>query len=556
MQMVERLKAAGEDFEWYPTTDEIIATVANDIREIDDYGSRDGFLDVGAGDGRVLEQVKEMLTDPERETRTIHVQLFAIEKSTIHLSAMPKSIVVLGTDFHEQTLVDKPMKYIFSNPPYSEFERWAVKLIRESAGTYLYLVIPVRWRASAAIGKAIEIRNADVESLGEFDFENAEREARAKVEVIRVRFGYKATDAFDSIIEEMLPELEAFDREEQLEEIGDDEVDADKIVEAGDNLIESLVMAYDAEVADLIENYRSAAKIDPKILAELGVSKSCILHGIRTKITGLKNKYWQTLFDRFTPITKRLATKQRKSFLDSLNGKATIDFTETNIYSMLIWVSKWANEYFDTQLIELFKRLSEHCNVVNYKSNQRTWERAGWRYNNGDESKNSHYKLEYRIVLEHCGGICNSNYSYERDQHSGLRETAFDVIADCVTIANNLGFDCDDTPRNYRWESNKQNKIMLNDGEVLVAVRAFKNGNLHMHFNQRVMLAINVEAGRLLGWLKSPQEAVDELKVTTDDEQFVKDKFGASFRLSSSSLGFITHRNAESEAKYVDQFLF
>ena len=31
---LDNLKESGEDFEWYPTTDEIISTVAKDIRSI------------------------------------------------------------------------------------------------------------------------------------------------------------------------------------------------------------------------------------------------------------------------------------------------------------------------------------------------------------------------------------------------------------------------------------------------------------------------------------------------------------------------------------------
>jgi hypothetical protein len=557
MQLVERLKEAGEDFEWYPTTDEIIQAVVDDIRTEDRYASSgESLLDVGAGDGRVLIQIQQKLSDDSREFRNHYVKLFAIEKSTIHLSAMPKEIVILGTDFHHQTLVDKQVRYVFSNPPYSEFEQWTVKLIRESAASVLYLVIPRRWKDSTEIKRAIEIRGATVESLGEFDFENAERKARAKVDLLRVYFRGDRTDAFDSILEEMMPELQAFDRDGDLEESDDDESRACEIAEGSENLIDALVMAYDAEVAALIENYRSAAKIKIKILAELGVSKSSILLGIREKITGLKNKYWKTLFDRFAPITTRLATKQRKAFLDSLNGKAAIDFTESNIYSMLIWVTKWANDYFDQQLIDLFKSMTSQCSIANYKSNMKTWGKSGWRYNRHDVLEHTCYKLEYRMVLEHCGGICSSEWSWKRDQHRGLRETAFELVADCVTIANNLGFPCLDSPRNYRLESNKQNKIMLDDGEVLVAVRAFKNGNLHMHFNQRVMLAINVEAGRLLGWLKSPQEAVDELKVTGDDEQFVKDKFGASFRIAPSNICRISFDDSTECSHAIQQELF
>lgn len=538
MQLLERLKEADQDYEFYPSTDEIINMVARDIGELrynkkyDYYDNNSGgFMDVGAGDGRVLVKVRDYLRD--NAGRCPIDDLFAIEKSTVHLTAMPKEVVIIGTDFTEQTLVDKPMRYIFSNPPYSEYEEWAVKLIREANTMYLYLVIPRRWRDVIEIKHAIEMRNADVESIGEFDFENADRQARAKVEVIRLRFTSESKDSFDAILEDMLPELEAFDRDQDLEHIPDDKVKGGEVLKAGDTLIESLVMAYDAEVASLIDTYRDVTKINPRLLLELGVGKCTILAGIRNKITGLKNKYWKALFDEFTPITKRLATKQRSSFLASLSGKATIDFTEGNILSMLIWVTKWANDYFDEQLIELFRTLSEDCNVVKYKSNEKTWTKGHWRYNWGGGDSRSHYKLEYRLVISH-GGICTSGYNWR--SRNGLEERSYDFIQDCVTVANNLGFDSNDSPGRFQWSPGAQKILIQSNGEPLVAVRAYKNGNLHIHFNQKIILAINVEAGRLLGWLRSPQEAVDELQVTGDDAKFVHTKFGSGYRIAPNNI--------------------
>lgn len=48
--------------------------------------------------------------------------------------------------------------------------------------------------------------------------------------------------------------------------------------------------------------------------------------------------------------------------------------------------------------------------------------------------------------------------------------------------------------------------------EALFTARAFDNGNLHLKLNQRFILALNVEHGRLRGWLKTPQDAAEELR--------------------------------------------
>ncbi|MGL5668705.1 MAG: hypothetical protein ACRDD9_21590 [Shewanella sp.] len=41
-------------------------------------------------------------------------------------------MLVIGTDFNQQTLVDKPVGVIFCNPPYSAFEQWATRVISEA----------------------------------------------------------------------------------------------------------------------------------------------------------------------------------------------------------------------------------------------------------------------------------------------------------------------------------------------------------------------------------------------------------------------------------------
>ncbi len=447
---LEALKESGEDFEWYPTTPSIIRKVARDIRvQLGKHYHRQerlSVLDIGAGDGRVLTGISEELHD-EEWYRSITVDAFAIEKSTTHLTNMPKDVVVIGTDFHEQTLVDKPAGVVFCNPPYSEYEAWATRILRECCTENIYLVIPRRWRDSAAIAEVIALREIEIHSLGEFDFENAERQARAKVEVVRFHVE-KHDSAFDAAIESMLPELEHFDREPEAEKAP--EFNAN-LIGGDESVIVAMVSAYDAELAKLADNYRAVVRVDPAVLKELGVSKKTILEGIRRKSSGLKNKYWKALFEYLGDVTKRLATKQRKEFLDSLTDKVVIDFTEQNVYAMLVWITKWASSHFDDQLIELFKAMAQKATVEKYKSNQKVFADRGWRYLN-DEA--SHYKLCYRMVLETGGGICTSAYSWQ--SVNGLAESSYHLLSDFITVANNLGYECDDRPENYEWKSNRR----------------------------------------------------------------------------------------------------
>ncbi|RYE26894.1 MAG: hypothetical protein EOP48_34820, partial [Sphingobacteriales bacterium] len=84
LAMVNSLKASEEDFEWYPTTDEMIQLIKSDIE--DRFIDHISILECGAGDGRVL----KALTEGDR---------FAIEKSKLLLESLDSSIFVVGTDF-------------------------------------------------------------------------------------------------------------------------------------------------------------------------------------------------------------------------------------------------------------------------------------------------------------------------------------------------------------------------------------------------------------------------------------------------------------------------
>lgn len=535
--VVRELRESDEDFEWYPTTEEIIRKVTRDMIASADRRHHEAIksiLDIGAGDGRVLLAMNEAIEKSGSFRLRDGAKLYAIEKAIPHLNNMPKEISVIGTDFHEQALVDKPVSVLFCNPPYSEYEWWVSKILRETCADTVYLVIPRRWADSQEIDLCLKKRKAEVKSLGEFDFSNADRKARARVEVLRIEFAYENRSAFNSVIEEMLPELDVFNADLEA----DNAVKYDSEVIVGDqNLVEVLTSAYHAELAEMIENYKAVLKIKPRVLKEVGVNRTSVLDGIRLKVKGLKDKYWQTLFSEMKSVTQRLATKQRKAFLSSLQEKVSVDFTANNVYAILIWVSKWANDYFDEQLIELFRNLSEGSCVVKYKSNDRVWTKGDWRYSQfsrEDDNKPSHYKLEYRMVLTR-GGISVSPYDWERHKNLGLTEHALELLMDIVTVSNNLGFASNDSPRNYEWVSNKQNTLLLSNGQPLVAVRAFKNGNMHMHFNPKVMLAINVEAGRLLKWIRNPAEACAEMGLLGDEAKQAAKMFGSSFRISPES---------------------
>lgn len=533
--LVTQIKEQEQDFEWYPTTEEILEIIKSDINQMaHEYVVEDNpsILDCGSGDGRSL----VYLTEGQR---------YAIEKSEILVSNMDKSIFVIGSDFHQQTLIDKSVDIIFCNPPFSEYCSWTSKIIREAKAGYLYFVLPDRWESRFPIQEALELRDAEAEVIGTADFLNADRQARAKVSIVKVQLNYgdhhctkctSKTDPFDLWFEENFDIK--ISKEHVLRESSPKEKLENEVVEGGD-LISSLVSLYESELEELVNNYKAFETLNPNLLEELGVSVSGIKEALKLKISGLKNKYWKELFDNLNKLTDRLTKSTREKMLKSLTLHTAVDFNTSNVRNVVIWAIKNANYYYDSQLMELVERMVERANVVLYKSNQKNFTKEDWNYCRTLKGLDK-FSLETRVILERVGGLCVSDWSYEREKFNGLSERAYWLLKDTLTVATNLGFDTTSktTPMDFQWVSNKGNKFYYHDLStnkdlILMEVKAFKNGNLHVKFNQSFMCKLNVEFGRLKGWVKNWQEAAEELEISDFEAM---ESFRSNVNLISSNL--------------------
>jgi predicted RNA methylase len=538
VKLLDKVKQAGQDFEWYPTTTEIIQRIIHHAKSGERSYQRwplGAVLDIGAGNGKVLRALREA---------DVTGDLYAIEKSPILIEAMPADVFIVGTDFWQQSLFDKAVETVFCNPPYSAFEAWATRIIRETAAQRAYLVIPARWAKSAEIAAALEYRNAEAKVLGSFDFEDAEdRKARAKVDLVYISF-HRSGGAFEQFFAEEFGELKAKfyagrseekEREEQAKQVA--------AMVPREDLAAALVEIYSREMDLIRQNHRAVCQLDANLLRAFDISPEKVAKGLQEKLKGLKNAYWHELFSNLDKVKNRLTAKSRKSLLDVLFRNTHVDFTLENIYAVLVWIIKQAGDFIDQQLIETYLDMVDSENVFNYKSNERLFRKDHWRYAHG-EDPNSHYGLELRIVAHRTGGICTSSYSWE--SRNGLTQRAFDFIGDMVTIANNLGFHSTAGPGDFQWIAGKAYDITgtIDGAEaVLFNVRAFQNGNLHLRFAKPLMMGMNVEFGRLKGWIKTPAEAAQE--IDPDAARY----FGGNLRLTMAHAGLMALPTAEAPAE-------
>jgi len=613
-QLLTAVKAAGEDFEWYPTTFEIIQALRDDILAQMKSGYNYptvSIMDVGAGNGKVLSALKEMerrdvaeANKENRQAETLSIsQMYAIEKSQTLINAMPDDIYILGSEFWQQTFVDKKVDILFSNPPFLEQNLWAEKLIKEAHARYVYLVLPDRWEKDERIALALEKREATAEVVGAFSFENAEdRKARTNVHLLRIHLAEKynnhhsknlKVDPFELWFNETY-NFDAADVKEKSEYEAKEEkrTEIRGSIVKGSNLIERLEELYLKDMSHLHKNYLSIASLDVELLQQMGISKNSMMEAMKQKIEGLKHLYWEELFSNLDTITSRLTSKSRTMMLEKLRGNTSVDFTVQNSYSIVIWAIKNANKYYNEQLIALYKDLTRTENIRMYKSNTRVVY-DDWRYL---KEEMSHYALDYRIIM-HFHGLIDSEYFISRV--NGLSEYAVTMINDIITVANNLGFSLEDESRpedsSMRWESQVKNNFYLKssperelkkgtktnlgriedtayleedgvwqyfiDGywrhwshvkteeDIFVEIKAFKNGNIHCKFNKKFMKSMNVNVAKLLNWVKSPKEASEEFDITLKE---ATEMFGSNFTLLPSSMSNLLP-NSQIEQEAIDE---
>jgi hypothetical protein len=106
------------------------------------------------------------------------------------------------------------------------------------------------------------------------------------------------------------------------------------------------------------------------------------------------------------------------------------------------------------------------------------------------------------------------------DYPAGLAKGCHEVIADIIAVLFNLGFPTSSpSSMNRDWTAGKWENWYRtgHPSEILFQVKGYAKGTLHLRFLPAAIKAINVEAGRLLGWLKAPADVVRELGYSEDE---------------------------------------
>ncbi|MBT0587976.1 DUF4942 domain-containing protein [Alteromonas oceanisediminis] len=557
---VKALKAANEDYEWYPTTAAQIQVITDDVKrlsmvyELEGRDKNPTVLDIGAGCGRVVTAIRDTL-NANKDKIGASVKAYAIEKAGIHTSTYRgKNIHLIGTEFAETNLITKSVTFGFCNPPYREFEAWIARLLQELAFKVLYAVIPERWTESKLIKQAIKSRGIEFsEIITTSDFLDAERKARAKVHLVRFSFvdlsqealeeekdaagerweqrryhyrpdlGIKATSPFLKFISEELglhkttsettdKFHEYVERQRVKAEMKKEGTESFELVKSR-GVIWALLESYERNMQHTLNQYKTIGKLDGNLLSELGIKYEDLLESVRAKLYGWRGVFWGLLFDELDAIKEKLTAENKKTLLNQLSATA-LDFTYKNCVYVIQYAVEMGNELIEESLIDIYKSLTNADSIKTYyKSNTRVFDDS-WRYNryHGDgESldRQSKRMLDYRFVISTWGNFGHNSWDH------GLNESARQFTDDLIVAFRLLGYG--NLYGSCRYEHIGYGDAYYitgttPDGESveLVKIRFYKNGNRHLSFNQAAMLRLNTAVSRILGWVRSKEEFAEE----------------------------------------------
>ena len=554
-----------EDFEWYPTTDIILAAMNKDLRHLFvkhelarycahnrgetlfSYSSNyniekdkkdyryfvETFLDVGTGDGRVFDAISGVDHDIAINRR------YGIEIAKAQADDLiNRGVFIIGRDFWKTNLYDKEYGVIFSNPPYSQFKTWTEKLFREANFGVMYLVLPLRWKQT--LDQRCGIERYDVKTIGEFDFHEADRAARAKVNLIRVthkkvkigdRYGGRSCgfhyefgsdnepDSFERWINETIGVFEG--KPEETED--------EQALKLRGRTIEELVESFDSEARNLLDLFKSIGNTPVRVIQALNIDRKSILEIIRQDIKALKKRYWRVAFDMLDGVKSRLIHDTRIRLLNEMEEFGTLDFNEENIYSIVIWVVRHFNEYTDEQLLSVFDALTSQDYIKAYKSNIH-WTQDNWRYTG--KGKPEKYQLDYRLVTR-----CYKSYRYDRNP-----------IDDFIVICRSLGYYIPDYRTvDYQNIGGPQDFYTV-DGEIAFTVRLYKNHNAHLKINRKLMMKFNIEVARLRHWINSHQDIQDDFDISAVEAFKLWNVLGVK-RLGAGDIKLLGFSGAIDEAR-------
>ena len=187
----------------------------------------------------------------------------------------------------------------------------------------------------------------------------------------------------------------------------------------------------------------------------------------------------------------------------------------------------------EQQILDVYNTLINDANCTKYKSNQTIF------VGNNFETKTPS-RLNLRIVVTKYNAIKTADRWGAYDYPQNLHKASHTFLADLLVIANNLGFEINSSSsHDVEWVSGgNQEFFAARNGKrvLLMTVRAYLNGNIHIKLNKDFNHKLNVLKGKREGWIHSVDDVVNEFEV---NENEAKQLFEELPKIAVNIAGFL-----------------
>lgn len=546
--LVRELQQNGQDYEYYPTPLRLAGVIASHMQgksifeEELDYmylkERRTSILDICAGDGRFLKEIKEQFMELNHRFPRNTVSLKALEKSKILRDLWSNDIIPSGSDIH---LIKSPSApVIFCNPPFSEYETIVSKILNESTYKSLYLLLPIGWRKNERINAIIKGKCLYPETIEKFDFKaESARPLRHKT---TCELFYIKGKAYNKSFEETK-------KGQVLENIIDhfSEVSEQKDVNSSmptAYTLTDIVTIHEESKSGLFKTFEGLARNNYKGASEIAgkSAKSWLHETMQNAYLELENNSWNLVLSKLSPLNGIIHKTTRELLVDDI--KASTDFAEEPIQFYVKWLISNYQKIVDDQFISSYYLLMNPANSSRYKNNQQIFDKGNWSYNQKGKYKSFLIK---KIITPIRNTTCYGKGIVGYEAELVLGEVLMGLLSGAGYTMLPTFFDYDHMLKHseavVRQSLKKGNEDIVNketshilqdyydqidnegiaygkahpvigvdkhkNAKVLMYVYVYKSNTIHFKLEREFALVINLKFGKLKGWINNQQDAED-----------------------------------------------
>lgn len=510
--------------EFYPTPRELLDKITEGI----DWKQVQSVLEPSAGKGDIVEYVKEKY---KNVTWNSDLDIDCIEiDNTLCQTLKGKELRVVHNDFLTFNTF-KHYDLIIMNPPFSSGAKHllhALSLQRDNFGIICILnaetIKNPYTNERKDLVKRLEKINAEIEYM-EGKFLSAERPTGVEIAVIKVFVPEKEKESY--IFEDLKKRSYQENIYENITELAPNDF-IKAIVQKYNIEVEAgikLIMEYKAMVPHLLQDFKDNS-YNTSILQMTINNKQLSTNAF---VKEVRKKYWNALFAN-PKFTGNMTSNLFNKYHDQVYELANYDFSEYNIRTIQIEMSKNLVQGIEDCIIELFDKLSHQYAYSDELSNN-------IHYYNGWKTNKAWY-INKKVILPYMNAFSRWSKNFEPDYQVRSQladiEKALNYLDGGLTDGKDI-----ELCLKHAAKIGQTRKIQLK----YFYVTFYKKGTCHIEFiNEALLKKLNIFGSQQKKWLP-PGYGKKSYNDMSQEERVIVDEFEGK-------------KNYEETLKKADYFIY